>query len=112
VGPASFWKDKSILVTGVSGTVGREILRQLVGMGPAQIVGIDNNESELFFLTEEYRSHGNVKLFLGDIRDPDKLKRKSAGCDVILHTAALKHVILCEQSPRDPVQTNILGMKN
>jgi len=112
VGPASFWKDKSILVTGVSGTVGREILRQLVGMGPAQIVGIDNNESDLFFLTEEYRSHGNVKLFLGDIRDPDKLKRKSAGCDVILHTAALKHVILCEQSPRDPVQTNILGTQN
>lgn len=112
MGSVSFWKDKSILVTGVSGTVGREILRQLVGMAPAEIIGIDNNESELFFLTEEYRGHSNVKLFLGDIRDPDKLKRKSVGCDVILHTAALKHVILCEQSPRDPVQTNILGTQN
>lgn len=108
----SFWKDKSVLITGVSGTVGRETLRQLVDEKPAEIIGIDNNESELFFLDEEYRAYGNVKLFLGDIRDPDKLMRKSRGVNYILHTAALKHVILCEQSPRDPVQTNIYGTQN
>lgn len=107
-----FWKNKSVLVTGASGTVGREILRQLVDEKPAEIIGIDNNESELFFLTEEYRNYDNVKLFLGDIRDPDKLRRKSRGVNYILHTAALKHVILCEQSPRDPVQTNIFGTQN
>jgi FlaA1/EpsC-like NDP-sugar epimerase len=109
---ASFWKGKSVLITGVSGTVGREILRQLVNAEPAEIIGIDNNETELFFLNEEYRALDNVKLFLGDIRDPDKLMRKSRGVNCILHTAALKHVILCEQSPRDPVQTNILGTQN
>lgn len=107
-----FWKNKTILITGISGTVGKEVLRQLIPMNPAGIIGIDNNESELFFLNEEYRNDKNVKLFLGDIRDPDKLKRKSAGVDYIIHTAALKHVILCEQSPRDPVQTNILGTQN
>lgn len=109
---SDFWSGKRILVTGVSGTVGREVLRQLVLLEPAEVIGIDNNESELFFLNEEYRSHTNVKLFLGDIRDPDKLIRKSRGIDYILHTAALKHVILCEQSPRDPVQTNIIGTQN
>ncbi len=107
-----FWKDKTVLVTGACGTVGAEILNQLVGMGPAEIVGIDNNESELFFLSERYRNHPNVHLYLGDIRDSDKLMRKTRGVDVILHTAALKHVILCEKSPRDPVQTNIIGTQN
>lgn len=107
-----FWKNKSVLITGVCGTIGREVLRQLVELGPREIVGIDNNESELFFLNEEYFGQKNLKLFLGDIRDPDKLKRKTIGVDYIIHTAALKHVILCEQSPRDPVQTNIYGTLN
>ena len=109
---SSFWKGKSVLITGVSGTVGGEVLRQLIGESPSEIIGIDNNESELFFLTEEYRERDNVKLFLGDIRDPEQLIRKSRGVDCIIHTAALKHVILCEQTPRDPVQTNILGTQN
>ena len=107
-----FWQNKSVLITGVCGTVGHEVLRQLVSMAPREIIGIDNNESELFFLNEEYRAHDNVKLFLGDIRDPEKLKRKSRGVNYIIHAAALKHVILCEQSPRDPVQTNIIGTQN
>ena len=107
-----FWKDKSVLITGVSGTVGREVLRQLIKQSPSEIIGIDNNESELFFLNEEYRNQNNVKLFLGDIRDADKLKHKSRGVNYILHTAALKHVILCEQSPEDAVQTNIIGTQN
>jgi FlaA1/EpsC-like NDP-sugar epimerase len=108
----SFWKDKSVLITGVCGTVGREILRQLIDEKPTEIIGLDNNESELFFLNEEYLPHDNVKLFFGDIRDPDKLMRKSRRVNYILHTAALKHVILCEHSPRDPVQTNIIGTQN
>ncbi len=106
------WKNKSVLVTGVSGTVGREILRQLVELETAEIIGIDNNESELFFLKEQYSGFNNINLFLGDIRDRDKLWRKSRGVHYLLHAAALKHVILCEQSPRDPVQTNILGTQN
>jgi len=108
----SFWKDKTILITGVAGTVGKEVLRQLIALEPVEVIGIDNNESELFFLCEEYRGNKKVKLFLGDIRDSEKLKRKSVGVNCIIHTAALKHVILCEQSPRDPVQTNILGTQN
>lgn len=107
-----FWKNKSVLITGVSGTVGKEVLRQLSTQMLSEIIGIDNNESELFFLSEEYKASSNVKLFLGDIRDQDKLRRKANGVNYIIHAAALKHVILCEQSPRDPVQTNILGTQN
>ncbi len=106
------WKDKRVLITGVCGTVGREILRQLVAYCPAEVIGIDNNESDLFFLSEEYQKHSHVKLFLGDVRDRDKLLRKMEGIDIVLHAAAFKHVVLCEESPGEAVQTNILGTQN
>jgi FlaA1/EpsC-like NDP-sugar epimerase len=44
------WQGKRILITGVCGTVGRELLRQVVEQAPAEVIGLDNNESELFFL--------------------------------------------------------------
>ena len=106
------WKDKRVLITGVCGTVGRELLRQLRALPVLEIIGIDNNESQLFFLDEECREDKRVRLYLGDIRDRDKLFRKTEGVDVILHTAALKHVILCERSPTDAVLTNIVGVQN
>lgn len=108
----NLWANKKILITGVSGTVGAELLRQVVAKGPSEVIGLDNNETELFFMCENYREHPNVHLYLGDVRDRDKLIRKMRGVDIVLHAAALKHVILCEQSPRDPVQTNILGTQN
>lgn len=106
------WKDRSVFITGVCGTVGCELLRQLVQFGPREVVGIDNNETDLFFLSEQYRDRPNVRLHLGDLRDRDELQRRMRGVDVVLHAAALKHVILCERSPREPVHTNILGTQN
>jgi FlaA1/EpsC-like NDP-sugar epimerase len=106
------WRGKRVLITGVCGTVGSELLRQVTSRQPAEIIGLDNNESELFFRAEEYRHQRHVHLFLGDVRDRDKLRSKMRGIDVVLHSAALKHVILCEESPTDAVQTNILGTQN
>lgn len=105
-------KDKRILITGVCGTVGRELLRQVVEQEPAEVIGLDNNESDLFFMMDEYRAMPHVRLYLGDIRDRDNMIRKMSGIDIVLHAAALKHVILGEQSPRDVVQTNVLGTQN
>lgn len=106
------WANKRILITGVSGTVGAELLKQVLANEPAEVIGIDNNESELFFLDQLYRVHDNVHLYLGDIRDKEKLTRVMCGVDIVLHAAALKHVVLCEKTPYDAVQTNILGTQN
>ena len=84
----------------------------MVEQEPAEIIGLDNNESDLFFMMNEYRSSPHVRLYLGDIRDRDNMMRKMSGIDIVLHAAALKHVILGEQSPRDVVQTNVLGTQN
>lgn len=109
----SAWKGKRVLITGVCGTVGGEILRQVLRQEPDEIVGIDNNESELFFLgqsTESLATH--VRLSLGDVRDASTLYRSMDGVEIVMHAAALKHVYLCERSPRDAIQTNVIGVQN
>jgi FlaA1/EpsC-like NDP-sugar epimerase len=106
------WKDKRILITGICGTVGRELLRQLLTYGPKEIIGLDNNETELFFLDQVYQDFNHVHVYLGDVRDRDKLTFMMRGVDIVLHAAALKHVILCEKAPNDAVQTNIQGVQN
>lgn len=109
------FKDKRILVTGACGTVGSELINQLLnraGEIPSEIVALDNNESSLFFLDQKYTSDSRINTAITDIRDLDSLKRKMEGIDIVFHTAALKHVILSERSPEQAVQTNILGVQN
>lgn len=116
----TFFTSKTILVTGGCGTVGREIVRQLLAHEPKEIRVVDTNESEIFFLEQELqeyrRNHPESDVAnlcqIGDIRDADKLQLMCSGVDIVLHTAALKHVILCERAPFDAVQTNIMGVKN
>jgi FlaA1/EpsC-like NDP-sugar epimerase len=105
-----FYKGKKILLTGAAGTVGREIVKQLVSYEPAELRLMDNNETEMFFLMEKYSK--NVFCFLGDVRDRDKLEKLSKDVDIIIHSAAFKHVYLSEYNPFDVVQTNIIGVEN
>lgn len=110
---SEYFIDKKILVTGGCGTVGKELVHQLVHKYRAkELVVLDNNESELFFQTEIYSRNSNVHFYLCDIRDESALTRKMEGVDIVFHTAAFKHVILCEQVPHEAIQTNILGVDN
>ena len=109
----NFLREKRILVTGACGTVGRELVSQLLGKYQVgELIGLDNNESELFFLEQKFSEHSNARFFLADIRDRDKLLKQMRDIDVVFHAAAFKHVILCERSPFEAVQTNILGVQN
>lgn len=107
-----FFSGKKVFITGAAGTVGRELVRQLISFGPSELRLLDNNESEMFFVMEEYRNRKNVICFLGDVRDRDKVEKLTQGIDILIHAAAFKHVILSEYNPFDAVQTNILGVEN
>lgn len=107
------FKSMRVLVTGACGTVGKELVRQLLeDYSVGELIALDNNESELFFLEQQFLAYPNTRFILGDIRDLSKLERVMRGIDVVFHAAAYKHVILCERSPFEAVQTNILGVHN
>lgn len=106
------WSGKRVVVTGACGTVGKMLMKILVETDAEEIIGLDNNESELFFAQQDYQSDPRVQLFTADIRDRDGLRRRLAGTHIVMHSAALKHVILNEHSPGEAVQTNINGTQN
>jgi len=107
------FEDQKLLLTGGCGTVGRELLRQLTSeYNIKNLVVLDNNESALFALMEEFRDRNDISFYLCDVRDLDALQTRFRNIDLVIHTAAYKHVILCEQSPGEAIQTNILGVNN
>lgn len=108
---ADFYKGKTILVTGGVGSIGSYLVRELLKLEPASIRILDTNESGLFDL--EQALHSNmIRLLLGDIRDKERLIVAMEGVDIVFHTAALKHVPLCEFNPYDAVKTNVVGTQN
>lgn len=72
----SVLKNKRILVTGACGTVGSELVRQLLtnrDYAPEEVIGIDNNETELFFLDQAWLENPKARFFVADIRDKDRI---------------------------------------
>ena len=109
------FKDKSILVTGSCGTVGSELVKQLLGndvYSPTEVIGIDNNENALFFQDQEHLNDSRAHFYAVDVRDRDALTYITKNIDIIFHCAAMKHVILSERSPDQCIRTNINGVDN
>ena len=107
-----FFADRTILITGGVGTVGRALLDKVLACSPREVRVLDNTETGLFMLADELRGRDEVNCFLGDVRDPVKLEAVLGGVDMIFHAAAFKHVVLSEYNPFEAVQTNILGVQN
>ena len=108
----NFWKKKKILITGCCGTVGSEIIDQLLILDTNLIIGIDNRETELFEKQLKYNNQKKLKLFLSDISIYENCIRDTNNIDIVIHTAAYKHVEICENSPSDAVRNNITGIQN
>ena len=106
------FKGKSILVTGGTGSIGSEIVRQLL-RGKAGVVRIfSRGETKQWLLSAELGTCPNVRFLIGDVRDKDRLYRAMNGVEVVFHAAALKHVASCEYNPFEAVQTNVIGTQH
>ncbi len=112
MGLASYYSGKRVLVTGGCGTIGKELIDQLLKQNPQELRVVDNNEEGIFFLDQKYHDFRNINITIGDIRDAYKMQDVLDGIQVVFHTAALKHVAICEHAPLDAVMTNIMGVKN
>jgi O-antigen biosynthesis protein WbqV len=108
---------RRILVTGAGGTIGRELVRQIAGFAPAQLVLLDANELNLYDVDMEMReNHPQVSRtpVLCSIRQREQLMQVFAEHrpELVFHAAALKHVPIVEMHPAAGVQTNVLGTRN
>lgn len=101
----------TVLVTGGAGSVGQVIVRRLLDRDPAVIRVFDNSEPGLAAFKSEI-SDDRVRFLAGDVRDRDRLARALDGVDIVLHTAAMKHVDICEYNPFEAVKTNVVGLQN
>jgi len=101
----------TVLLTGGAGSVGRSLIPRLLDQGPQILRILDSSESGLASLKSEI-SDDRCRFFAGNVRDSDRLARAMAGVDVVIHTAAMKHVDICEYNPFEAVKTNALGLQN
>ncbi len=108
----SFFDGKTILVTGGTGSIGSEIVRQLLTANPKVIRIFSRDEHKQFVMSQELGDRQNVRYFLGDVRDLPRLNRAMEGADYVFHCAAYKHVPQCEYNSFEAVKTNVVGTQN
>ena len=107
-----FYRGKRILVTGGTGSIGSEIVRQLLDFEPAVVRVFSRDETRQADLRQSLGQRGDVRYLIGDVRDAVRLRRALSGIDFAFHAAAMKHVPACEYNPFEAVQTNVVGTQN
>lgn len=100
---------KVILVTGGTGSIGGEIVKRLLCYKPKSVRIFSRDEAKQFTMQNQLSEFSNVRYFIGDVRDKDRLSRAMKDCDIVFHAAALKQVPACEYNPFEAVKTNVIG---
>ena len=108
--------DKSILITGGTGSFGKAFVRTVLRQYPGikRLVVFSRDELKQYEMSQEFsdREHAGLRYFIGDIRDESRLKRALEGIDLVVHAAALKQVPAAEYNPFECIKTNVLGAQN
>ncbi len=106
------FNDKSILVTGATGSFGKAFIKGLFARHrPQRVVVYSRDELKQYDMQQEF-SHPAMRFFLGDVRDGERLTQAMRGIDFVVHAAALKQVPAAEYNPMECIKTNIHGAEN
>ena len=109
----SFYKDKKILITGGTGTIGHHLVKRLLIDNPKVIRIFSRDEFKQFEMAQEFQEDASrLRFLIGDVRDQQRLVRAMEEIDYVFHCAAMKHVPACEYNPFEAVQTNVMGTQN
>ena len=103
--------DKTLLITGGTGSFGNAVLRRFLDADLAEIRILSRDEKKQDDMRKRYASD-RLKFYIGDVRDPESVGNAVRGVDFIFHAAALKQVPSCEFHPMEAVKTNVLGTEN
>ena len=108
--------NKSLLITGGTGTLGKALVKEIIHRFPMikRLIIFSRDELKQFDMAQEFpeEKYACMRYFIGDIRDIDRLRRALEGVDYVIHAAALKQVPAAEYNPTEFIKTNILGSEN
>jgi UDP-N-acetylglucosamine 4,6-dehydratase len=107
------WKNKVVLVTGGTGSFGKKFTKILLEeKQPKKVIIFSRDELKQHEMQVSGYNQENLRYFIGDIRDRERLLRAMHGVDIVVHAAALKQVPACEYNPMEAIKTNIMGTAN
>jgi UDP-N-acetylglucosamine 4,6-dehydratase len=112
------WSSKTVMVTGGTGSFGRKFTEVLLRRHrPKRLIIFSRDELKQHDMRQIWpdspgSSASCMRYFIGDVRDPDRLRRAMNDVDVVVHAAALKQVPTCEYNPIEAILTNVMGTKN
>jgi len=107
-----YLRGKKILVTGGTGSIGSEIVRQALAQSPTVVRVFSRDETKQYYLENSLGRRPDVRYLVGDVRERDRLCRAMREIDIVFHAAALKQVPSCEYNPFEAVKTNVIGTQN
>ncbi|PGX36957.1 UDP-N-acetylglucosamine 4,6-dehydratase [Priestia megaterium] len=106
------FENKTILVTGGTGSWGYELVKQLLTHNPKEVRVFSRNESNQFTMKQEFDNHPKLSFIIGDIKDREAIMESCQDVNYVFHLAALKHVPVCEDQPIEALKTNVHGTQN
>jgi len=107
------WSEKTVLITGGTGSFGKKFAQiVLAEYRPKKLIILSRDELKQFDMRSAGFDGPNVRYFLGDVRDKERLYRAFYNVDIVVHAAALKQVPTAEYNPFEAIKTNVLGAAN
>ena len=104
--------NKAILVTGGTGSIGREIVSQVLEYQPRVVRVLSRNEYNQYQMRRDFGDRPDLRFLVGDVRERERMLRACEDVEVVFHAGALKHVEICEYNPFEAVKTNVIGTQN